>query len=94
MTLKEWKTSAHRNAWEEFLDTPAGQAGLVVLKAQAAPVLIPGEPLEQMAIRHAYLTGFDTCVKLLEQLYKAHTPTVQKHVLSEWDWANKTPASE
>lgn len=86
MTLKEWKNSTYRADWEAFLSSPAGRAGVELLRTQSFPIMIPGEALETAAMRHAHHAGFYMCLHILENIHKASSTTVQEKVLSEWDW--------
>jgi len=84
--LELWsKDVASRQEWETFINSEAFKKGLSVLQSQATPYIRAGEPMESLAQRQAFQSGFHMCLYLLQNLPNAHYKKVQDE-LPEWDY--------
>lgn len=84
-TLDRWRQDSHsRYEWQKFVDTPEFEKGIQVLEAQAMPIVVMGESLEQTAKRQSFQAGFHAAVALMQKLPEIHYKKVQEQ-LPEWD---------
>lgn len=67
--LGRWKESdEHRAQWDQFIHSPAFDAGMRVMESQAGAVLYPGESETTIAHRHAFQSGFHAALELFSKL--------------------------
>tara|TARA_R110002020_G_scaffold105974_2_gene246954 strand:- start:5389 stop:5676 length:288 start_codon:yes stop_codon:yes gene_type:complete len=84
-TLDRWRRDEHsRFKWNEFISTPEFDSGIKVLEAQAVPIVVIGESMEQTAKRQSFQAGFHAAIALMHKLPAIHYKKVQEQ-LPEWD---------
>jgi len=84
-TLGRWRRDEHsRFKWMEFIATPEFETGIKVLEAQAVPIVVMGESIEQTAKRQSFQAGFHSALALMHKLPEIHYKKVQAQ-LPEWD---------
>ena len=88
MNLTNWKKRDDlKRAWAVFQKSEAFTAGMEVLESMSRPFLTPGDSIEQLAKRQAYLAGFHDCIKMLQNMPAMSTKEGQEQMLQEWTWA-------
>ena len=84
-TLDRWRRDDHsRFKWKEFISTPEFETGIKVLEAQAVPIVVMGESMEQTAKRQSFQAGFHAAISMMYKLPEIHYKKVQEQ-LPEWD---------
>ena len=92
MTLKQWKERKDlQSAWKVFMASEAFKEAILVLRDEAIPSMRPNDSPATLATRHAYMSGFHDCIKLLQSIPSMHTVASQAIVQKEWAYAAETP---